>query len=641
MSRVEDFQPIGTYGNDIYFNGVFDGQGHTICNVNMTAEKQGDYNGLFGTLAGTVCNLTLENSSFEGLVCGAFCSTSLSGEAKLYNCIARNVSVDADTTGILAGEFEGKTNNCLIDGYECRELNDMEGWLVQYADMAAYNERLDEMSAECHNIPMHMWTSSCTLEPEIGIKTSEMYITIDSYSYNGKILPVYLNGNYYFFMPGKDIEGTVILHVPEDSQEKYEIVAPSEGIYEQAIPLQDGLFSVIICYNEHVPSVFVDCNRTWSLDYLKSAKTNIIYGGNVQVLDEHGVADYKGGMESIHTRGNDSWLMPKKGFTINFIEDSDLLGMGADKEYALLPGYRDSSLLTYKVVQDLTKEMQLDFAPEYEFVNLYIDGEYQGLYILAEKMNVGYHRINIDSSNKDISGGYLYEFDNCDYMGEEHLFTTNKGNTYVIRDPYTVNDLQVTYSLELWNQYEEAIYSSTGYNAAGHHYSEYMDRDSLAKLWLFLQINGEYSVNSSLYFYKDSDSRGDGKIHALYPWDVEHSLLVEDFIEENVMLNMNGEVAGGLWTAIYQHPDMQEAIYQNWVELFRPALCKLLDEETDYQKNGLSYIGTYGEYYKISSGWNELLWGKNQSIADKGEFIEYYLQGRIPYLDEILKPTGK
>lgn len=637
MTCIDGFYPIGMCGGGNYFNGVFDGQGYTIRNLKITAADKIEQGGLFGELAGTICNLVMEDCYLQGTTCGAFCSTSATEEAKIYNCIARNTVVDAQTTGILAGKFFGTTKNCLIDGYECRELADMNGWLAEYADIHAYNSRLYELSSECHNIPMYLWTENLCLNRELSVKTSDMYIYIDDRFYNGKIFPCYRNNCYYFILPSKELQGNITLHVPEEKEGIYVINPPEEGVYEQHIPLQNGLINVIIGYAENTPSVFVDSNTTWGMDYLKASKANIIYGGHVQVLDEHGQTDYKGGMESIHGRGNDSWKVPKKGFTINFIEDANLLDMGADKEYALLPGYRDSSLLTYKVVQDLSKEMELEYAPEYHFVNFYLDGMYQGLYILAEKMNIGYNRINIDCSNKDVSGGYLYEFDNYDYAGETNLFTTNQGNTYVIRDPFYVNTLQLEYSQELWEEYEQAVYSPTGYNDKGIYYGEYIDIDSLAKLWLFLQINGEYSVGSSLYFYKDSDSRGDGKLHALYPWDVEHSLLVEDFITEDVMHGQNGQEAGGLWPAIYQHSDMKEAVYKNWVEVFRPAICKLLDENTGYHENGVSYIATYGERYAVSSYWNEFLWGSKQSLASKGEFIEHYLSGRIPYLDELLK----
>lgn len=637
MSLVGDFRPIGIWEGGNYFYGIFDGNGHTISNLNIVTEEGLSNSGLFGSLGGTICNLIIEDSYVKGAACGAFCSIALSNTAQIYNCIARNIVIEAQYTGIIGGQYIGSLENCVIDGYTSGEVYDISKSDINNVDVNLYNNNLENLSAKCHNVPMCKWTENKDLNPQEKVQASDMYIHIDSHAYNGNIYPFYKEGIYYFIMPSNELQGKIVLHVPEDEKETYVINAPGNGIYEQDVLLEDAPYSVKLCYTENTPAVFLNCNEAWDMDYLKALKTNVSYGGYLQVLDEHGMADFKGGLERVQGRGNDSWLMPKKGFSLNLIEDGDILGMGADKDYALLSGYRDSSLLTYKVVQDLSREMQLDYAPEYHLVNFYANGEYQGLYVLTEKMNVGYHRVNIDSSYKDVTGGYLYELDDLDCEGEVNLVNTEHGHTYLIKDPLIVKQPQLEYSITLWNLYEKAVYSPTGYNEYGGYYGDYMDIDSLAKLWLFLEINGEYSVSSSIYFYKDSDSSGDGKIHALYPWDVEHSMAEETFITEDVMENINSNGAKGLWSVVYQHQDMKETVYKNWMETFRPALCKLLDENTGYHEDELSYIEAYGERYAVASKWNELVWGEEHNIANKSAFIKHYLEGRIPYLDESLK----
>ena len=69
---------------------------------------------------------------------------------------------------------------------------------------------------------------------------------------------------------------------------------------------------------------------------------------------------------------------------------------------------------------------------------------------------------------------------------------------------------------------EDAVYSSTGYNSLGKHYTEYIDIKSAAIMYLL----HEFSVNidggkSSCYFYKDSNLTGDGKVHAAPCWDFD------------------------------------------------------------------------------------------------------------------------
>lgn len=565
----------------------------------------------------------------------SFCSIAGSGDARIYNCIAKGTMIDALYTNILGGQYLGKLENCVIDGYVSENAMDTETWEIENVDFDAYNERLEYLSGDSGNTPMCRMNNDGSLDYDNRITTCEMYIHLNSHSYKGDIKPSYKDGIYYFILPGKGLQGTATLHVPGDSQESYDIKEPTGAIYETDVKLKDNQYTVKVCYALATPTVFINYNETDMFDYLKASKENISCGDTIQVLDENGKVNYIGKLERMQSRGNDSWFEPKKGFNLNLMDDANLLGMGYEKDYALIPGYRNASLLTYKVVADLSKEMELEYAPEYHFVNFYADGEYQGMYVLAEKLNVGYNRINIDATGRDVTGGYLYEMDNVDYEDEINTVKTDQDRIYVIKDPLIVRNEQLEYSRELWDSFEKALFSENGYNENGGYYGDYIDIDSLAKLWLFYEINAEYSIYSSVYFYKDTDSRGDGKIHALYPWDVEHSFTKEEYMTMSVLPM---PIAGDIWTEAYKYEDFREVVYQNWVEIFRPALCKLLDEKTGYNEAGLSYIGAYGEKYEVSSKWNELLWGENQNMLAKGESIRQWLEARISYLDESLKP---
>jgi len=165
-----------------------------------------------------------------------------------------------------------------------------------------------------------------------------------------------------------------------------------------------------------------------------------------------------------------------------------------------------------------------------------------------------------------------------------------------------------------------------------------MDLDSVAKLWLFYEAGGEISVNGSVYFYKENDKKGDGKLHAVYPWDVEHSFCAEDKIEMNVMADHNRDSANGIWYSLYLQDDFRQAVYENWIHTFRPAMEKLLEEGTEENPDGVTPLSCYTERYESASYYNELLWGEEQSIEKKADFIRKFVKGRIDYLDESLKP---
>ena len=119
---------------------------------------------------------------------------------------------------------------------------------------------------------------------------------------------------------------------------------------------------------------------------------------------------------------------------------------------------------------------------------------------------------------------------------------------------------------------------------------------------------------------------------------MEHAFAREDYMTIDVMNTVNADGTNGFWPAVYQHEDLQKAVFENWVNLFRPAVEKLIDPATGEQEKGVSYIGTYGKKYEVASKWNEVLWGEDQSISLKGEKIEEWMKVRMPYLDQSLIP---
>lgn len=647
MSGVSDFIPIGVWESGNYFCGVFDGKGHTIKNLTITTDLGNSNNGLFGTLAGTVCNLNMENCYIKGSACGAICSIAVDKYVRIYNCSVNNCVIDAPYTDIIGGQYLGKSENNIVDGN---------------GNINTLNDNLRNISSKCYGIAMNQWIEQDG-KPVLSLndeeKALDMFMHIESFSYTGDIKPYYSEEEqiYYFILPNNKLNGTAFLEFDDGSgkKEKYsidlskweeqekdifvyvgdEIVLSEEDEIEENSESQ--VYSVKICFTENTSSVFVNTGKRWIMDYLKSSKKNMT-SGNIKVLDENGVEDYNGSLKKIQGRGNNSWNCPKKGFNIELKDDADLLGMGVEKKFALLPGYRDASLLTYKVVQDLCKEVRKEFAPEYKFVNVYIDGEYQGMYILAEKINVGRNRIDIDISNQDVTGSYIFELDNFYYQDELNVFETDRHNIYTVKYPAVMEEGQIEYCKEFFNQFEYAVKSEDGYNEEGHHYTEYVDLDSIAQLWLYAEISGEYSLNGSIYFYKENDSKGDGKLHVIYPWDVEHSFKDEELVEKNVMVDVNTDEANYLWYDLYTHEDFRRAVYRNWIEIFRPAVVKLVnDENTGENPDGITSLLYYKEKYKVSSHYNELLWGEDQNIGIKADFIKKFLEKRIPYLDESLK----
>lgn len=121
----EQFEIIGN-STDFYFNGTFDGQGHTISNLKM--ESSSEYIGLFGYSKGsTIMNIVIDDScSFTGLynISGYLTSTCMGGVigycvTKTGPCnIANNVNMGSvtfseivDTSYTYLGGLVGNLNS--------------------------------------------------------------------------------------------------------------------------------------------------------------------------------------------------------------------------------------------------------------------------------------------------------------------------------------------------------------------------------------------------------------------------------------------------------------------------------------------------------------------------------------------------
>lgn len=122
----------------------------------------------------------------------------------------------------------------------------------------------------------------------------------------------------------------------------------------------------------------------------------------------------------VKVRGNWTTSYDKKPLRIKFTESQNLLGLndGATfKNWLLLAEYKDASLLRNKAALALAKEFLADddlYVSDAEFVEVVINGQYWGVYLLAEQQQVNKDRVNITEAAEGYTGtdiGYFLEFD--------------------------------------------------------------------------------------------------------------------------------------------------------------------------------------------------------------------------------------
>ena len=158
----------------------------------------------------------------------------------------------------------------------------------------------------------------------------------------------------------------------------------------------------------------------------------------------------------IKGRGNSTWDLPKKPYRIKFDKKESLLDMPKDKAWALLANYMDKSLIRNKVAYNLGEMSHLAWTPHSHFVEVWVNGRYNGNYQLIEKYNVSKNRVDISDD------GFLLEID-AYASGETDA---RYFSTQVLPQPVNIkepkvewNDEKYTMVKDFLNEAETALYS--------------------------------------------------------------------------------------------------------------------------------------------------------------------------------------
>ena len=120
--------------------------------------------------------------------------------------------------------------------------------------------------------------------------------------------------------------------------------------------------------------------------------------GRMMLISPEGAVEHADALRQLRGRGNSTWYNAKKPYQFKLENRADLLKTGDPDEknrtWVLLADAWDQTLLRNKITLDLALEMGMEEASHSEHVDLYYDGEYRGVYLLAEKVEIGVGRVD-------------------------------------------------------------------------------------------------------------------------------------------------------------------------------------------------------------------------------------------------------
>lgn len=305
----------------------------------------------------------------------------------------------------------------------------------------------------------------------------------------------------------------------------------------------------------------------------------------------------------IKGRGNYTWTdCDKKPFRLKLDEKLPVLGMPSSRHWVLLANaFCWKGQIENTLPYEVGRRMGMAWNPHMEPVEVVLNGQYIGLYFLAEKIRVAKDRVNIieqedgDTVPENVTGGWLLEINNYKEPGNI-IFTEGNGKPFWVmpHSPQELSDVQREYITEFLKQADTAIYAADKQSET---WERYIDIDSLAIYYIVQEVaDNTEAFSGSCYMHKQ---RGDGTRLIFGPvWDCDHSYYhyregyeFDQFIYEDVPPNWYSRWIG----EIAKFPRFQERVRHHWKRFYD----EVYPEMDDYMDRLVARIELAGNADKV------------------------------------------
>ena len=378
---------------------------------------------------------------------------------------------------------------------------------------------------------------------------------------------------------GLSVVGNSVVKSENKSKENKRTAITNEEMKEWDEPDEESLeYYDLGEFSTTLPVVYMNTKGQQVL------KENVIWG-YIALLDGNGEEQsvfstpnsiYRA---TIKYRGASSYSeFDKKQYRIKFYKNKkdsakevSLAGMGANSEWVLNGPYLDKTLIRNKLVYDLARELN-GWAPDTRFVELFVDGEYQGVYLAVEPVTNGESRLRLAEFGL-LSGetAYIVNRDRID-TGSEEIDTWGKTNGYTYNALYIrypsknkITEKQKEYIQKDISEFEQALYGKN-FSDKRIGYQAYIDMDNWVDYFIINEFAMNYDAgNLSTYLYKELD----GKLQ-LAVWDFNNGFdNYQWFRTETDVLHT---VENSWFQRLWQDEAFRERVCERYVQLRKTTL---------------------------------------------------------------------
>ena len=320
----------------------------------------------------------------------------------------------------------------------------------------------------------------------------------------------------------------------------------------------------------------------------------------------------------VRGRGNTSWSLDKKSYTINLDQATGLLDMPAARKWALVSNHEDKSLLRNYVAEYLSEAAGLQSVLDIRPVDLWYNGIYWGTYNLCERISIHEARVPI-TEQEDLTGvlakdvAYLFEFDG--HVNEVHDWQKRQwqrvGN-YCYYDPVTDETFFQLALGEKWLTIKEPGHDQLTNDMANYVWSKvyqtqvalkkgdweeiqkHMDVESFVRWYIVEEYmnNTDSSMHSSVFMYLDVG----GKLTLGPTWDFDRSSDNCDYWNPGNDVDSLYESGAGWFKYMFECEEARALLKKEWT-----AFC-------DKIANIDEVVAGYAKMLDVSKTYNFQRW---------------------------------
>ncbi len=222
----------------------------------------------------------------------------------------------------------------------------------------------------------------------------------------------------------------------------------------------------------------------------------------------------------IRGRGNTTWKtreLYKKPYLLKLDKAASLLGLPEAEKWVLMANTADKTSLRNAYAYYLANNVWKSglWTPDAKFLALFVNGRYEGLYALTEKIDIHPNRLSLNTED----GSFLFEVRS--QKNKAWNFKSKQDVSFSIRQPENSSKEKFEAQQNFIQQVEDVLFSND-FTDKENGWQKYLDAQSFADWYLINEFtkNHDARFQASCYLYYDSDTK---KIYMGPIWDFDIS----------------------------------------------------------------------------------------------------------------------